>query len=68
MLTGSQMRSNMKVELNEQECHNIRVGLRSLMKMAETNEESMKVLLVLSDKFVIQQPKVVKSDSKPKKE
>ncbi len=57
----------MKIELNEQECHNIRVALRILIKSPETSEQGMKELLVLSDKFLPKQPKIVKTE-KPEKE
>ena len=56
----------MKIELNEQECHNIKVALRVLIKQPEVNEETMKTLLILSDKFqpktVVQPKAVVKKD------
>lgn len=42
----------MKIELNEQEAHNVRVALRSLIKSPDIDENGMKVLLLLSDKFV----------------
>ncbi len=57
---GGQTRSNMQIELNEQECHNIKVALRVLIKQPEANEETMKTLLILSDKFSPRQPKRVK--------
>ena len=53
----------MKINLNDQECQNVRVALRSLMKAPEVNELAMKQLLVLSDKFAtepVEPPKVDK--------
>jgi len=58
----------MKIELNEQECHNVRVALRKTMKQPELNEESMKNLLMLSDKFIVKPVIKKKIISKTKKQ
>lgn len=42
----------MKIELTKEEATNIRVALRITMKMSDVNEEAMKQLLMLSDKFI----------------
>lgn len=48
----------MTIELTEQEASNIKVALLQLAKSPQVNEEGMKVLLVLSDKFsVVEEPK-----------
>jgi len=47
----------MRIELNDQECQNVKVALMSLAKSSQVNEEGMKMLLNLSDKFVVKEEK-----------
>lgn len=54
----------MKLELNDQECNNVKVALLQLAKSPQVNEEGMKVLLVLSDKFTVAEPKSEKKEEK----
>ena len=56
----------MKVELNKDECHNIRIALRTVIKQPEVAEAGMKELLALSDKFIIK-PVIKKSKKKNEK-
>ena len=41
----------MIVEVTEQDCSNVKLALFSLSKSEKVNEEGMKTLLILSDKF-----------------
>jgi len=45
----------MKIELNDNECKNVKVALLSMAKSQQVNEEGMKMLLNLSDKFVVKE-------------
>jgi len=47
----------MNINLNDQECQNVKVALMSLAKSSQVNEEGMKMLLNLSDKFVVKEEK-----------
>ena len=47
----------MRIELSPDECKNVRVALLSLAKSSQVNEEGMKMLLNLSDKFVVKEEK-----------
>ena len=49
----------MKIELNKAEASNIKIALVQLAKSSQVDIQAMKVLLVLSDKFVF--PEVGKS-------
>jgi hypothetical protein len=58
----------MKVELTAGELHNVRACIRREMKQPEYDEEAMKMLLALSDKFVepkVEEIKVVNGEEKP---
>ncbi len=54
----------MKIELSKDECKNVRVALLSLAKSSQVNEEGMKMLLILSDKFTVKE--VVEKKKKEK--
>ena len=55
----------MKITLTEQECQNVRVAIRALVKQPELNEDAMKQLLALSDKFVYgKEPDNLKTQNK----
>ena len=54
----------MKIELSKDECKNVRVALLSLAKSPQVNEEGMKMLLILSDKFTVKE--VVEKKKKEK--
>ena len=56
----------MKVELTPEEANNVQVALISLAKTSNIDVNSMKVLLVLSDKFRVDTPKTSKKESKKK--
>ena len=45
----------MRIELNDQECQNVKVALLSMAKSSQVNEDGMKMLLNLSDKFVVKE-------------
>jgi len=47
----------MNINLNDQECQNVKVALMSLAKSSQVNEDGMKMLLNLSDKFVVKEEK-----------
>ena len=47
----------MNINLNDQECQNVKTSLLSLAKSSQVNEEGMKMLLNLSDKFVVKEEK-----------
>jgi hypothetical protein len=53
----------MTIELTSQEAQNVRVALRVTMKQIDVDEDGMKTLLILSDKFV-ETAKEVVVDSK----
>jgi len=57
----------MKIELSKDECKNVRVALLSLAKSSQVNEEGMKMLLNLSDKFVVKEEVNQKADKLPEK-
>lgn len=52
----------MKLELTKVDCDNVRVALRLLSKQPQVDEEAMKQILVLSDKFAVKPKKVVGGD------
>lgn len=52
----------MKIELTQEECHNVRVALRAFMKDSNVNENGMKQLLTLSDKFIHKDLKAIKDE------
>ena len=54
----------MRIELNDQECQNVKVALLSLAKSPQVNEDGMKMLLNLSDKFTVKE--VVEKKKKEK--
>ena len=56
-----------KTELTPDECKNVRVALLSLAKSQQVNEEGMKMLLNLSDKFVVKEEVNQKADKLPEK-
>jgi len=45
----------MQINLNEDEMNNVKLALLQLAKSPQVNEEGMKVLLVLSDKFTVKE-------------
>jgi len=45
----------MKIELSKEECQNVKVALLSLAKSSQVNEDGMKMLLILSDKFTVKE-------------
>jgi len=47
----------MNIELNDTECQNVKASLLSLAKSSQVNEDGMKMLLVLSDKFTVKKEK-----------
>lgn len=47
----------MIIELSPEECQNVRVAIRALIKSPQLDENAMKQLLVLSDKFVVKEEK-----------
>ena len=51
-----------KITLTPEEAQNVRTALLNLAKSPQVNEEGMKVLLILSDKFI--QQTEVKEESK----
>ena len=48
----------MKVEVSKEEAGNIRLALMQLAKSPQVDEQAMKILLMLSEKFTL--PEVVK--------
>lgn len=56
-----------KVELTSEEAKNVRVALIRMAKTPEIDENGMKILLMLSDKFVLSEKQDV-IDEVPKKE
>jgi len=56
----------MKVNLSQQDCSNVRVALLVAAKQQEVDENVMKVLLMLSDKFIYKEDKQKEKPSIPK--
>jgi len=50
----------MQIKLIKEECQNVKVALLSLAKSPQVNEDGMKMLLNLSDKFVVKEEKTEK--------
>ena len=47
----------MQIKLIKEECQNVKVALLSLAKSPQVNEDGMKMLLNLSDKFTVKEEK-----------